>query len=119
VGYVKKNFLHGIELTDFSTIQAAAQVWLDTIANLRIHGETQQRPIDLFAQEREHLRPLSPHPYDIAHTATCAASHQCTQHLLGEVPVNAPSCRDRRATGRRSRNELQENIGVSCKPADR
>jgi transposase len=52
VGYVKKNFLHGLELTDFSTIHAAAQVWLDTIANVRIHGETQQRPVDLFAQER-------------------------------------------------------------------
>ena len=36
VGYVKKNFLHGLELTDFSAIRAAAQVWLDTIANLRI-----------------------------------------------------------------------------------
>jgi hypothetical protein len=24
VGYVKKNFLHGLELTDFSTIHAAA-----------------------------------------------------------------------------------------------
>jgi hypothetical protein len=43
VGYVKKNFLHGLELTDFSTIHAAAQVWLHTIANVRIHGETQQR----------------------------------------------------------------------------
>jgi hypothetical protein len=76
VGYVKKNFLHGVELTDFSAIQAAAQVWLDTIANVRIHGETQQRPIDLFAQERSHLGPLNPHPYDIAHTATCVASSQ-------------------------------------------
>ena len=44
VGYVKKNFLHGIEPTDFNSIQAAAQVWLDTIANVRIHGETQPRP---------------------------------------------------------------------------
>jgi transposase len=33
-GYVKKNFLHGLELTDFGTIHAAAQVWLDAIANL-------------------------------------------------------------------------------------
>jgi hypothetical protein len=76
VGYVKKNFLHGIELTDFSTIQAAAQVWLDTIANVRIHGETQQRPVDLLAQERPHLGPLNPHPYDIAHTSTSIASSQ-------------------------------------------
>ena len=44
VGYVKKNFLHGLELTDFSTIHAAAQVWLDTIANLRIHGENATAP---------------------------------------------------------------------------
>jgi hypothetical protein len=76
VGYVKKNFLHGLELTDFSTIQAAAQVWLDTIANVRIHGETQQRPVDLLAQERPHLGPLNPHPYDLAHTSTSVASSQ-------------------------------------------
>jgi transposase len=30
VGYVKKNFLRGLELIDFRAIQAAAQVWLDT-----------------------------------------------------------------------------------------
>src|SRR5437764_3270222 len=76
VGYVKKNFLHGIELTDLSTIQAAAQVWLDTIANLRIHGETHQRPIDLFEQECSHFRPLNPDPYDLAHTSTSIASSQ-------------------------------------------
>ncbi len=33
VGYVKKNFLNGLELTEFTAIHAAAQVWLDTIAN--------------------------------------------------------------------------------------
>jgi transposase len=76
VGYVKKNFLHGLEPADLASLQAAAQVWLDTIANLRIHGETQQRPVDLFVQERQHLRPLNPNPYDIAHTATCVASSQ-------------------------------------------
>jgi len=76
IGYVKKNFLRGLELTDFSAIQAAAQVWLDNIANVRVHGETQQRPVDLFAQERPHLRTLNPHPYDLARTSTCVASSQ-------------------------------------------
>jgi len=76
VGYVKKNFLGGLELTDLGAIQAAAQVWLDTIANVRIHGETHRRPIDLFAQERPHLRPLPPHPYDCARTLTTNASSQ-------------------------------------------
>jgi hypothetical protein len=72
----KKRRLHGIELSDFSTIQAAAQVWLDTIANVRIHGETQQRPIDLLVQERPHLGALNPHPYDLAHTSISIASSQ-------------------------------------------
>jgi len=44
VGYVKKNFLHGLELTDFSTIHAAAQVWLDTIANVRITAKRNSDP---------------------------------------------------------------------------
>ena len=76
VGYVKKNFLHGLELADFSAIRAAAQVWLDTIANLRIHGETQRRPVDLLEQERPHLGSLNPNPYDLAHTSTSVASSQ-------------------------------------------
>src|SRR6201997_4669471 len=38
VGYVKKNFLNGLALTEFAAIQAAVQVWLDSVANVRIHG---------------------------------------------------------------------------------
>src|SRR5262249_47861387 len=44
VGYVKKNFLRGLELTEFTAIQAAAQVWLDTIANVRVHGDPHRPP---------------------------------------------------------------------------
>jgi transposase len=76
VGYVKKNFLRGLELTEFSSIQAAAQVWLDTVANVRVHGETQRRPIDLFAEERLRLRRPNPHPYDLGRTSTTIASSQ-------------------------------------------
>jgi hypothetical protein len=76
VGYVKKNFLNGLELADFSAIHPAAQLWLDTIANVRIHGETHQRPVDLFKQEQAHLRPLNPLPYDIGRVATVRATKQ-------------------------------------------
>src|SRR5262249_30603099 len=74
VGYVKKNFLRGLELTEFGAIQAAAQVWLDATANVRIHGETHQRPVDLFAQER--LQPLNENRYDVARPTTARASSQ-------------------------------------------
>lgn len=76
VGYVKKNFLRGFELTEFGALSAAAQTWLDTIANVRIHGATQRRPADLLAQERPYLQPPNPHPYDTAQTLSCAASSQ-------------------------------------------
>jgi transposase len=76
VGYVKKNFLNGLDLTDFSAINPAAQLWLDSIANVRIHGETGQRPIDMFEQEKAHLRPLNPATYDIARIETARVSKQ-------------------------------------------
>jgi hypothetical protein len=76
VGYVKRNFPRGLELTEFNAIQAAVQVWLDTIANVRVHGETQRRPVDLFAEERPHLQSPNLHPYDIARTSTTVASRQ-------------------------------------------
>ena len=76
VGYVKKNLLNGLELCDFSAINPAARLWLDTIANVRIHGETHQRPRDLFEQERAHLKPLTALPYDSARSFTVRASSQ-------------------------------------------
>ena len=37
---MKKNFLAGLEIPDFSALNPAARQWLDTIANARVHGET-------------------------------------------------------------------------------
>jgi hypothetical protein len=37
VGSVKKNFVAGAELPDFVAINPAARIWLDTIANIRVH----------------------------------------------------------------------------------
>ncbi|MDP2708299.1 MAG: hypothetical protein Q8O70_12475, partial [Burkholderiales bacterium] len=51
-------------------------VWLDTIANVRIHRETHQRPVDLFKEEESRLRPLNPMRYDIARIDNQRASKQ-------------------------------------------
>ena len=74
VGYVKKNFLNGLELADFSAVNPAAQCWLETVANVRIHSETRQRPIDLFEAEKPHLRPLNPAIYDIGRVSIARVS---------------------------------------------
>jgi len=77
VGYIKKNFLAGLQLTDFAPLNPAARVWLDTVANVRLHGESQRRPVDLFAEEKPHLRPLPAAPYDAALIRPVRATHRC------------------------------------------
>jgi len=74
VAYVKGNFLNGLELTSFDPINPAAWQWLDTVANVRLHGETQQKPLDLFVEEKPHLRPLNPQPYEAALIHTVRAN---------------------------------------------
>jgi transposase len=96
VGYVKKTFLAGLDLPPFSALNPAAKRWLDTVANVRIHGETRQPPLDLWHKEKPYLRPLPPHPFDIATVSQVRASKQCRitvetnrssvpAHLAGQV----------------------------------
>ena len=74
VGYVKKNLLNGLEISDFSHLNPAVRIWLDTIANVRIHGETHKRPVDLFAEEQPRMQPGPVHPYDIGTVLSVRAS---------------------------------------------
>ncbi len=78
--------------SEFSAINPAAKLWLDTVANVRIHGETHRRPIDLFQEEQPHLRPLNPMPYDIGRIAQRARLQAVPRHaghqpLLGARPA--------------------------------
>ena len=76
VGYVKKNFLAGAALPDFAAINPAARIWLDTVANVRIHGETRKKPAEMLIAERPHLLPLPLHPYDAGTVSCVRASSQ-------------------------------------------
>jgi transposase len=74
VGYVKKNFLNGLELSDFQIVNPAAHYWLEHVANVRVHGQTQKIPQELFAQEQ--LKPLHPLPYEAAILETVRVNSQ-------------------------------------------
>lgn len=66
VGYVKRSFLEGRRFTDLVDLNRQLEVWLDTVANVRVHGTTRQRPIDRHAHELAHMRPLTTVPaYDV------------------------------------------------------
>jgi hypothetical protein len=53
---IKKNFLAGLDIPNFDALNPAARHWLDTIANVRLQGETLAKPTDLWHNERPALR---------------------------------------------------------------
>ena len=76
VGYIKKNFLAGLELSDFALVNPAARQWLDTVANVRIHGSTKRQPVELLQAEQPRLKPLPARPYDVGILRPVRASRQ-------------------------------------------
>jgi transposase len=76
IGYVKKNFLAGLDIPHFDALNPAARIWLNEVANVRIHGETRKKPTELFQEEKPHLLPLAPHSFDIAKVTQVRASAQ-------------------------------------------
>ena len=89
VGYVKKNLLNGLEISSFEAIQVEGLRWRDEIANVRIHGETHCRPVELFAQEKPLLKPLPVIPYDCA-VIRPVDSNRCCRIVLETNRYSVP-----------------------------
>jgi hypothetical protein len=62
VKYFRRNFLPGRSFVDQDDFQEQLGDWTTTIADLRVHGTTHERPLDRFARERELLVPLASRP---------------------------------------------------------
>jgi len=83
VGYVKKNFLSGLDIPDFRTVNPAARAWLEQIANVRQHGTTRKQPVELFAADKAAMGSLAPMPYDSATIRTVRANNRFRVALDG------------------------------------
>jgi len=83
VGYVKKNFLGGLDIPDFSAVNPAARHWMDTIANVRVHGATHKQPIELFKVEKPAMHPLPEAPYEVAVSRMVRATNRFRVNLDG------------------------------------
>lgn len=57
IGYIRHHFWPGRTFTDLADLNRQLLQWLDTVANVRPHGTTHERPIDRLATE-----PLEPLP---------------------------------------------------------
>lgn len=62
VKYVKRNFLPGRSFVDLEDVRAQLAEWNHTIADVRVHGTTHERPLDRFAAEQRHLLSASARP---------------------------------------------------------
>ncbi len=82
VDYVKDNFLTGRIFEGLDDLNLQGRHWLDSTANVRIHGTTQCRPVDLFQQEE--LTPLaSIAPYRFLDPVARSVSWESMVHYQG------------------------------------
>jgi hypothetical protein len=65
-GYVENNLLDGRIFRTLEHLNEVTAWWLGHVADVRVHRETRQRPIDRHAEERPHLMALPATPYDVA-----------------------------------------------------
>lgn len=96
VGYVKKSLLNGLTPSGLAAINAAGRLWLDTVANIRLHAATRQTPRERFQNEKPALRPLNCRPYDLGVVASVTVSPQFRVRLDGNrysVPAAYASSR--------------------------
>lgn len=74
IGYIRRNFFEGRSFRDLADLQCQSDRWRDTVANVRLHGTTRERPIDRFEKEKSLLRPLPTSPFDCDQVITVSAS---------------------------------------------
>jgi transposase len=66
VKYVKRNFLPGRSFRDLADFNEQLAAWASSVADVRVHGTTHQRPIERFAQEAQALVRTAGHPSFLA-----------------------------------------------------
>jgi len=64
--FVEKNLLNGRTFRDLAHLNEVTAWWLTQVADVQVHRETKQRPLDRYAEERAQLVPLPAHAYDTA-----------------------------------------------------
>ncbi len=78
VGYVKENCFKGRDFKDISEAKTFLQNWLETIANVRIHGTTKKRPVEVFKEiEKPVLKELNSEDFIFSDSAKAHLNPNC------------------------------------------
>lgn len=62
--YIRRDFFLGRNFRNLDDLNAQLTDWLDTVANVRVHGTTQRIIAEAFAAEQLDLQSLPAEPYD-------------------------------------------------------
>lgn len=64
VHYLRDNFVYGRTFLGDGDLAAQTAIWLDTVANVRVHGTTREQPVVRWQRdEQAALQPLAPRAY--------------------------------------------------------
>jgi len=64
--FAESNLLNGRTFRSLAHLNEVTARWLAEVADVRVHREIRQRPIDRHKEEQPHLIPLPATPYDVA-----------------------------------------------------
>jgi len=78
VGYAKGNFFVGIDFKDLADLNEQARVWIDEVANCRLHQTTRAIPFERLMEERRVLTPIEAvAPYDPSYISQRKVTKDC------------------------------------------
>ncbi|MBI5597294.1 MAG: IS21 family transposase [Elusimicrobia bacterium] len=80
--YLEEDFLRARTFASWDALRAQARQWLDTVANVRVHGTTRRRVNEAYAEEQPCLIALPSVPYP----AACQETR--TVQKDGAVPID-------------------------------
>jgi hypothetical protein len=89
VQYVRGNFFAGEEFVDLADAQTRAEKWCREVAGGRIHGSTQARPVQVFAEHEASALLAVPEPYDVP-ILTRIKVHRDFHIEIGKALYSAP-----------------------------
>ena len=55
IRYIKEDFLYGDIFPNIESVGKASLIWLDEVANVRIHSRTKRQPCEIFLEEQPFL----------------------------------------------------------------
>lgn len=64
IRYIRSSFLAGYQIHSFPELERDSWKWMEEVANVRIHGTLQERPIDRLPAEKPFLHPLPSPEFD-------------------------------------------------------